>query len=389
MLQAFGSLAAEPLRSSARGARAWVETRARDMRVLVVCRGGMLGSAEGDHVQGFETHGQDLEDELGVTTQSVVALGLSDIERAVDAHPADMVLVMLSWAVPPDAASALFERLTRRHAGVRFVLLDYYAPSSSPHFGVLPYVDRYVKRQVLRERALYLNDYDGGNVLTDYLANHLGFDLEGWHFGVKPDPAHMDKIVSGWNLGVTRRNCGLLRFNRVLGIPWEWRPIAIHRRVGFMADTTEEWYHRYRELGLRRLEPLTRSYRSTGVERVSRNRYLTEMMFSRVVFSPFGWGELCFRDYEAVCSGCLLVKPSMSHLETSPDIFSAYETYVPVRWDFSDLEETCHYYLTHPDEARAIVENAQDVMRRYFQQGGFVVDVRRCLPCESPDGSDR
>ena len=37
---------------------------------------------------------------------------------------AEVVVTMLSWAVKPAEAEALFERLTRRHAGTRFVFLD-------------------------------------------------------------------------------------------------------------------------------------------------------------------------------------------------------------------------------------------------------------------------
>ena len=356
------------------------ESRTHPPRILVVSRGGVLGSAEGDQVQGFRLFGKGLEASLGVSIEMAVAGATGDVEQAVDAHPADVVFVMLSWAVPPDESSALFERLARRHPETKFVFLDYYAPSSSPHFGVLPYVERYVKRQVLRDRSLYTRNYLGGNVFADYVANQLGIDLEGWHFGVAPDPAYLDKIVAGWNFGVTGRNRDLLRWSRVMSPSWGRRPIAIHRRVGSVAPAGEaEWYHRYRQLGLRRLEPVSRSFLSTGVARVSRQRYLTEMMLSRVVFSPFGWGELCFRDYEAVCCGCLLIKPSMDHLQTNPDIFSAYQTYVPVRWDFADLEETCVHYLTHPDEAQAIIENAQQVMLRYFREGGFVADIGRCL----------
>jgi hypothetical protein len=273
-----------------------------------------------------------------------------------------------------------FERLAGRPDGPRLVFLDYYAPASSPYFGVLPLVDRYLKRQVLRDRRAYLDGFAGGTMFTDYLTRSLGYDLEGWDFGSRPDPGSLQKLRVGWNFGATRRRQVLMGLSRWVPVPWERRPFALHMRIGSdRARNDCAWYHRYRSLGLEKLRPLARRYRCTGTERVSRKRFLGEMLLSRVVFSPFGWGEVCFRDFEAVCSGALLVKPSMSHLQTSPDIYVENETYVPVRWDLADLEEKVHRYLTHPDEARAIVERARRVLRRYFERDGFLNDVARCL----------
>lgn len=99
----------------------------------------------------------------------------------------------------------------------------------------------------------------------------------------------------------------------------------------------------------------------------------------RLVFSPFGWGELCLRDYEAICSGCLLLKPDIAHLRTSPDVFVPGETYVPIRWDLSDLGEACEKYLSDEKTAASMARAAQDRLSRYYEHGGFVADVRRLL----------
>ena len=37
---------------------------------------------------------------------------------------------------------------------------------------------------------------------------------------------------------------------------------------------------------------------------------------SKVVISPFGWGELAYRDFEAFYNSCLLLKPNIDHLIT-------------------------------------------------------------------------
>ncbi|MFO0907077.1 MAG: glycosyltransferase [Isosphaeraceae bacterium] len=354
------------------------------MKLLLVARGSTILSPEGDMAQPFGTYRDDIRSALGLDVVRVDALTLEAVEAAVDHEPADLVVLMISWQEHRANVEATVQSLTSRHPGTKFVFLDYFAPASSPFFGVLPFVDRYIKRQVLRDRTLYEVDLAGGIPLTDYLQNTLGYDLEGWHFGTKLDPAHTDKLVSGWNLGVTERNRNLLRMTRRFGVPWDLRPIALHRRIAARVPGPDEWYKHYRSLGLAHIEPIAKRYRATGTGIVTRRRYLAEMALSRVVFSPFGWGELCFRDFEAVCCGALLLKPSMNHLETSPDIFVENETYVPVRWDYADLVEKCEHYLSHPDESKRIVDNATAVMTRYFDQNGFLHDLKRCLALDEP-----
>ena len=80
------------------------------------------------------------------------------------------------------------------------------------------------------------------------------------------------------------------------------------------------------------------------------------------VLSPFGYGEICFRDFEAVLSGALLLKPDCGHLETWPDIYGE-GTYVPLDWMASDLhfksaevlEDRYFCDPIHPNDAGAAV----------------------------------
>ena len=78
---------------------------------------------------------------------------------------------------------------------------------------------------------------------------------------------------------------------------------------------------------------------------VSQRRFNHEVANSRITLSPFGWGELCLRDFEAVRGGSLLLKPDMSHLETWPDIFVPGETYAPFDWEARDLVERARAWL--------------------------------------------
>jgi hypothetical protein len=95
----------------------------------------------------------------------------------------------------------------------------------------------------------------------------------------------------------------------------------------------------------------------------SQAAYNREVANSRIVLSPFGWGELCLRDYEAVLGGALLLKPDMGHLETWPDVFKPHETYAPFDWDASDLLEVAARYLDDEPGRRRIAQAAFESYR--------------------------
>ena len=351
------------------------------MHALVVHRGGSPMTVERSHVQGFEMYAAELKRDLGFTSELVVARTLREVEAAVIGRPADVAFIMVSWSEPAAEVVSMFRRLSGRPSRPKLVFLDYFAPASSPYFGVLPHVDTYFKRQTYRDPSNYQGGFEGGNRFTNYLSQHLGISLDGWYFGGTPDPAQIHKLTTGWNLGVTRRCRQLLRLGRHMPLPWQHRPFAVNCRLGLSPGprAKTEWYHHYRELGVRSVAPLREEYRCTGSDRVGLRQYLAEMILSKIAISPFGWGEVCFRDYEAVAAGALLVKPSMSHLQSNPNIYDEGKTYVACEWDMSDVPEICRYYLTRPDEAKAIILGGQEALHRYYEEGGFVGNVRRIL----------
>lgn len=351
----------------------------RDLELLVIGRGTGFGSPEGHQLDGLRMYRRALRS-AGIRVTRRDALTLAEIERTVENHTANVAMIMVSWGESAEDVVALFRRLSERPSRPKLVMLDYFAQSSTPYFGVLPYVDRYVKRQALRDRGLYRRDLRGGYVFTDFYAERFGYDLGGWSFGSTLPEEHADKLVVGWNLAVTPYYRKLLRKSRRRGFDWDRRPVDVNARVGLISNNGRlEWYQDYRRRAGDAARALAPRRTLSGQDRLGRRAYFRELRRSRIVFSPFGWGELCFRDYEAVCSGALLVKPSMEHLQTSPDIFVPGETYVPVKWDLSDLAERCDHYLDHPDEARRIIANAQGRLSDYYEQGGFVRDVQRVL----------
>jgi hypothetical protein len=98
-------------------------------------------------------------------------------------------------------------------------------------------------------------------------------------------------------------------------------------------------------------------------------QFVKIMKRSKIGLSPFGMGELCYRDLELIQWGCLLVKPDMSKVIIEPDFFKPMETYVPVNPDWSDLNETIHKVLDNFKDYQYIINNArQKVVEMYSYQ---------------------
>ena len=108
---------------------------------------------------------------------------------------------------------------------------------------------------------------------------------------------------------------------------------------------------------------------------VGQKQFNAELQTSRACFSPFGYGELCWRDIEAMAYGAVLLKPDMSHLTTLPDLYEAGVTYLPLAWDSSDLQEKTDWVLAHPDKASDITREAFRRVQTYLETDRFIDDM--------------
>jgi hypothetical protein len=66
-------------------------------------------------------------------------------------------------------------------------------------------------------------------------------------------------------------------------------------------------------------------------------QFLQTLRDARICVSPWGMGERCWRDLQAMALGAVLVRPETGFSETWPDL-RAGEHYVACKPDFSDLE---------------------------------------------------
>ena len=100
-------------------------------------------------------------------------------------------------------------------------------------------------------------------------------------------------------------------------------------------------------------------------------RFRNELANSKILPSPFGWGELGIRDYEAFIFGALLLKPDISHMETWPSIFVENKTYKPFKWNFSDLEKIINELLEDDVVRLEIAQNGQEAYFKSISNKGM------------------
>lgn len=278
---------------------------------------------------------------------------------------ATTVCFQTEFDIPLADLEALIARIRQRNPDARLVYLDWFAPTDLRLAQRMhPHVALYVKKHVLADLSQYGRPTQGDTNLTDHFSRRLGLEMPETVFPIPT--GFLDKLVIGPSFVTDDL---MLRMARAPAPRGEGdRPIDLHARLGI--DGTD-WYQRMRSECLYAVTALTgvRALTEFGVGQV---QYLHELSASKICFSPFGYGEVCWRDFEAVCHGAVLLKPDMSHIRTAPDIFVPGETYMPLRWDLADFEDKVTLLLGDAALRQRLTANAFAVLHDYVTGPGFV-----------------
>jgi hypothetical protein len=276
----------------------------------------------------------------------------------------------------PDEVVGLLKQLRERVGSLIWCdLADDTGHLFEPAFAV---VDLYAKKQVLKYRDLYRHVFYERSYHLNYYYEMFGPELD--KLGNKArittqrplESWEIDKLKLAWNIGLGDYNrfWGLVRHRlywpiaryapAVADATTGLKPVHATCRVQTEYMFAAVTFHR-RELR-RRLGKLAREgkYDIRWQGKLRYARYLQEMSQSLITVSPFGWGEICWRDFEALLCGTLLLKPDMGHLETWPNYFEKDVTYASFSWDFSDFPEKLTQLLESPELCRRVAKASQD-----------------------------
>ena len=287
------------------------------------------------------------------------------------------------WRRRSISDEAIFDEIRRyRDVVGTLVWFDLTDSSGTTRFDLLPYVDLYAKNQLLRDRLQYTRPFYGMRPHTDFYHRLSGIADTSERSRNPASPRQLHKLAIGWNLGLGSYVCrdqlivGRLRSLRVY---WPFvsytcegacameraRPVDVGFRGRLQYDRETVAFQRQEVY--RRLTALAKEagYSTPPPGKLPYKQYRQEMRLTKVVLSPFGFGEInAGRDFECFADGAALVKPNMDHLVTWPNYFEKGVTYAPFAWDFSDFESTITALLTDHDRR---VEIASAGQARYLR----------------------
>lgn len=311
-------------------------------------------------VNPFLFYADEIRSRFDLHARAVPSNRLSDC----NIRHADLVCMQTEFNINDAELNALLAQIRQSHPTAKIAYFDWFAPLDLRLAERLhPHIDLYVKRQVLADLQQYGRPTIGDTNLMDHYCRRFQLPASEQCFPV-PE-GFFAKLILGAGLFTGDY---LLRAFHNDNFHQQKKTIDLHARLGGKGT---DWYTAMRNEAAeacRNLHGL--EIRQGGG--INKQQYFVELAQSKMCFSPFGYGEVCWRDFEAIRAGALLLKPDMSHLRTEPDIYQDGETYVSIAWDYSDLQEKADFYAHDGQERKRIVENAQQVMRDYAKNFGFL-----------------
>lgn len=271
----------------------------------------------------------------------------------------------------------------------KLIWVDTSDSTSVTHFELMPYIDLYLKKQLFVNRDNYRKDFKGGRIFTDYYCRTFGIkdSLPDVTY-VKLKKEHENKLGSAWNIGLGDMNnaFGYRRFlykvmpgkfktnYKVKNVinPNEEKSYDIFLKTTANLSRESVAYHR-----IELIKEIDRIISKNNLAGFTQGKYLKEKEFKKVLAStklmpsPFGWGEIGVRDFEAFIYGAVLLKPNISYMETYPNYFIENVTYIPFSWDFSDLEEKILLLLENKNSRYEIAESGQNIYNQSVSKNGM------------------
>jgi hypothetical protein len=277
----------------------------------------------------------------------------------------------------------IFKKLREKYRKIAF--FEDNASPESQLFEIIPFIDILYKRSIYTDKTNYQIEFEGNRLFTDYYSKRYAIESSAPNapYPKLEDVNELKKIKLAWNIGFgyyplskTRNKMAKLLYRYFGGITLGLIPKTDYFKKGIPNPQIEKCQARFAYKGYR---PSIGYQRKIFLEEINNNpiflkgkiplkAYNQEVKNVQALISPFGWGEVCFRDFEAVLNGALLVKPNMDHLNTYPNIFQENKTYLPINWDGSDLVETVETIFSNKSLLNEIRQNAWNEFAKSYNE---------------------
>ncbi len=273
-----------------------------------------------------------------------------------------------NWNLTPDNVLEEIYKLKKKCN--KIVYFDLSDSTTILHPRALEIVDIYYKGQIFKNKNLYKKKFYGRRIYTDY--SHKKFNI----IDSKPvfsemidKPNNLDKIKLSWNSSISNYSLLGKYFNEL------YQRVPLRSLIDFPSKRNTNknkkkdimlrmnFFYQRNTIAWHRKIVLESIKNKVDYEKTNTLNYFRELNNSKITVSPFGWGEINYRDYEAFIYGSLLLKPNMSHIETWPNYFENYKTTIFYDWSCDNLSKTIEDILSNYKHYEEIVENAKE---KYF-----------------------
>ena len=240
---------------------------------------------------------------------------------------------------------------------------------------------RYIKNQLLK-RELYNNPMNFGRWFWGKGENDLSYDIteDEWK-----------KIgLSGWNLGYLQGHL----FDKDFVFPTaNVKPYDVC--AIYQAEHKENYEHKFRN-DIPYTEHRKGAWDMLDVKFISNKdmlpyqEYVNYLYNSKVCISPFGMGEICFRDFEIWATNTIMIKPTMDLIDTFPNPYIDGETYFGCQYDWSNLNEVVGSVIDNFDKLNEkVTSNARNQYLKMYDARNyleFIVDMFKQINEEETNG---
>lgn len=248
-------------------------------------------------------------------------------------------------------------------------------------------IDVYLKNNIFIDKNKYLLRDPTIRIYEEYFLNEKSkfrlsesqinkikpaWDLELGLYPINKPLMKLGKTLS-WFLGPKVSIRLVKTFNRLLkSVNFNAEPKKEKRIHAIFSDHPNAVINRQRAIIREKYNSDLRFY----TEKVNQRKYYKLMRRSLAVISPFGYGEMCYRDYEAILNECLLIKPSISHLNNSQTLFVPMVTYIPINWEINDLELKINDIFNRHMEYKGIIYEAKKrLLKRRMNSDQIVEEI--------------
>jgi hypothetical protein len=255
----------------------------------------------------------------------------------------------------------------------------------------MPYIKKYAKNQLYSDITNYKKKFFRNRIYADYYQNE--FNLEK---NLNSDYEFLqnkfeNKLILSWNIGVGNyfdsinrnnfdKNFCILKgslfgfkkkdFNKSLRMNNQsQREIDIFFKSNLRLNSKKKsiFFQRYLVSKI-----LNEKYGLTAIEkRINHKTYLKRLANSKVSLGSFGWGEICYREFEAITMGACVIFPDISYIKTWPNIYKNNENCLMYDFDLENLEEKINTVLTNEKLRIDLVKNSQNELQNVYKHKGL------------------